>query len=117
MTCRFHVFWWYTEEAAAYVRSIPLTHPAHYQIYKNNILNHVNDRFIYIKKGFLFAQNHSSIQKNEYIYSNFNLMKTLIQVSSLLFVFFISSCDFKEDYELPSWDMEASQITHPLKAL
>jgi hypothetical protein len=35
-------------------------------------------------------------------------MKTLIQVSSLLFVFFISSCDFKEDYELPSWDMEAS---------
>ena len=35
-------------------------------------------------------------------------MKTLVQISSLLFVFLISSCDFKEDYELPSWDIEAS---------
>jgi len=35
-------------------------------------------------------------------------MKTLVQVSSILFVFLISSCDFKEDYELPSWDIEAS---------
>jgi len=35
-------------------------------------------------------------------------MKTLVQVLSLLFVFLISSCDFKEDYELPSWDIEAS---------
>ena len=35
-------------------------------------------------------------------------MKTLIQVLSLLIIFFVSSCDFREDYDLPSWDVEAS---------
>ena len=35
-------------------------------------------------------------------------MKTLIQVSSLFLIFFVSSCDIREDYQLPSWDVEAS---------
>lgn len=35
-------------------------------------------------------------------------MKILIQISSIFFVFFISSCELREDYELPSWDVEAS---------
>lgn len=35
-------------------------------------------------------------------------MKTLIQVSSLFLIFLISSCDIREDYQLPSWDVEAS---------
>ena len=35
-------------------------------------------------------------------------MKTLLQVSSLILVFFITACDVREDFELPSWDVEAS---------
>ena len=35
-------------------------------------------------------------------------MKTLIQVLSLFLIFLVSSCDIREDYQLPSWDVEAS---------
>ena len=38
---------------------------------------------------------------------NFNLMKTLIQVSSL-FLIFLFRLVILEDYQLPSWDVEAS---------
>ena len=35
-------------------------------------------------------------------------MKTLIKVQAFFLLLFISSCDFKEDFETPSWDVSGS---------
>ena len=35
-------------------------------------------------------------------------MKTLIKVQTLIFMLLLASCDYKDDYETPSWDVSAS---------
>ena len=35
-------------------------------------------------------------------------MKTLIKVQTLILMLLIASCDYKDDYEMPSWDVSAS---------